>query len=209
MEALDQNYGFILYRKELDRPAKGTLEITEARDYALVYQGDKMLGALDRRLKQSSLEVELSTAGPVDIVVENMGRVNFGPNMVADRKGITEKVTLGGEELTGWEIYPLPLADLTRLTFSAKPKSSPAFYRGAFKLTSTGDTYLDMRGWGKGCVWVNGHNLGRYWRIGPQQSLFIPAEWLKEGRNEVIVLDMEPGRSRSVQGIKELVFETW
>jgi beta-galactosidase len=82
MEALDQNYGFILYRKELDRPAKGTLEITEARDYALVYQGDKMLGALDRRLKQNSLNVELSTAAPVDIVVENMGRVNFGPNMV-------------------------------------------------------------------------------------------------------------------------------
>ena len=167
-----------------------------------------MLGVLDRRLKQSSLEVELSTAAPVDIVVENMGRVNFGPNMVTDRKGITEKVTLGGEELTGWEIYQLPLSDLSRLTFSAKPKSSPAFYRGAFKLTSTGDNYLDMRGWGKGCVWVNGHNLGRYWRIGPQQSLFIPAEWLKEGRNEIIVLDLEPGRSRSVQGIKELVFET-
>jgi len=58
-------------------------------------------------------------------------------------------------------------------------------------------------------VYLNGHNLGRYWRIGPQRSLFIPAEWLKEGRNEIIVLDLEPGRSRSVQGIKELVFETW
>jgi len=208
MEALDQNYGFILYRKKLDRPAKGTLEITEARDYALVYQGDKMLGALDRRLKQNSLNVELSTAAPFDIVVENMGRVNFGPNMVTDRKGIIEKVKLGGEELTGWEIYSLPLEDLSRLTFSAEPKSSPAFYRGAFKLTSTGDTYLDMRGWGKGCVWINGHNRGRYWRIGPQQSLFVPAAWLKEGRNEIIVLDLEPGRNRSVQGIKELVFET-
>lgn len=207
MEALDQNYGFILYRKRLDRPAKGTLEITEARDYALVYQGDKMLGALDRRLKQNSLNVELSTAAPLDIVVENMGRVNFGPNMVTDRKGI-EKVKLGGEELTGWEIYSLPLEDLSRLTFSAEPKSSPAFYRGAFKLTSTGDTYFDMRRWGKGCVWINGHNLGRFWRIGPQQSLFVPAVWLKEGRNEIIVLDLLPRGNRSVQGIKELVFET-
>jgi len=65
-----------------------------------------------------------------------------------------------------------------------------------------------MRGWGKGCVWINGHNLGRYWRIGPQQSLFVPAAWLKEGRNEIIVLDLLPGGNRSVQGIKELVFET-
>jgi len=65
-----------------------------------------------------------------------------------------------------------------------------------------------MRGWGKGSVWINGHNLGRYWRIGPQQSLFVPAAWLKKGTNEIIVLDLEPGRNRTVQGIKELVFET-
>ncbi len=152
--------------------------------------------------------MELGTAAPLDILVENMGRVNFGPNMVTDRKGITEKVSLGGEELTGWEIYPLPLTDLSRLKFSARPQSGPAFYRGTFKLTSIGDTYLDMRGWGKGCVWVNGHNLGRYWRTGPQQSLFVPAGWLKKGGNEIIVLDLETERGRSVQGIKELVFET-
>ena len=208
MEAVGQNYGFILYRKRLDRAAKGTLEITEARDYALVYQSDKRLGVLDRRLKQNSLNVELSTAAPLDILVENMGRVNFGPHMVTDRKGITEKVMLGGEELRGWEIYPLPLADLSRLKFSAKSKTGPAFYRGALKLNSIGDTYLDLRGWGKGLVWVNGHNLGRYWRIGPQQSLFVPAGWLKKGPNEIVVLDLEEGRSRSVQGIKELIFET-
>lgn len=208
MEALGQSYGLILYRKRLDHAAKGTLAITELRDYALIYQGERRLGVLDRRLKQSSLEVELNDGAPLDILVENMGRVNFGPAMVTDRKGITEKVALGGEELTGWEIYSLPLTDLSRLKFSLGPRTGPAFYRGAFKLASIGDTYLDMRGWGKGFVWVNGHNLGRYWRIGPQQSLFVPAGWLKKGRNEIIVLDLEAGRSRSIQGIKELVFET-
>ena len=208
MEALGQDYGFILYRKRLDRPAKGTLEITEVRDYAVVYQGDKKLDVLDRRLKQSSLNVQLSTNAPLDILVENMGRVNFGPNMVTDRKGITQKVTLGGEELTGWEIYPMPLTELSRLKFSGEPKSGPAFHHGEFELSSLGDTYLDMRGWGKGCVWVNGHNLGRYWRTGPQQSLFVPAVWLRMGRNEIIVLDLDEGRSRYVQGIKELIFET-
>ena len=208
MEALGQNYGFILYRKKLDKPAKGTLEITEARDYALVYQGGKKLGTLDRRLAQNSLNVNLRTDTLLDILVENMGRVNFGPNMVTDRKGITQKITLSGEELPDWEIYPLPLTDLSRLKFSPESKKGPVFYRGAFQLTSTGDTYLDMRGWGKGSVWINGYNLGRYWRMGPQQSLFVPSGWLKIGNNEIIVLDLEEGHSRYVQGIKELIFET-
>ncbi|HEX8145048.1 MAG TPA: glycoside hydrolase family 35 protein [Pyrinomonadaceae bacterium] len=208
MEALGQDYGFILYRKRVERAARGSLEIQEARDYALIYQGERRLGVLDRRLKQSSLDVELSASAPLDILVENMGRTNFGLNMVNDRKGITGQVALDGQELTGWEMYRLPLTDISGLKFSTGPKRGAAFYRGAFKLTATGDTYLDMRGWGKGLVWINGHNLGRYWRIGPQQSLFVPSGWLRKGQNEIIVLDLEEGRSRSVQGIKELVFET-
>lgn len=209
MEAVGEDYGFIIYRKRLNRAVDGRLEINgEVRDYALVTQGGRVLGTLDRRLKQSSLEVNLKASAPLDIITENMGRVNFGPKMVTDRKGINGPVTLGGEELTGWEIYTLPLSDITRLKFSVRSQSGPAFYRGTFRMASTGDTYLDMRGWGKGNVWINGHNLGRYWRIGPQQSIFLPAGWLREGLNEIIVLDLEAGHSRSVQGIKELVFET-
>ena len=208
MEALGENYGFILYRKSLARELQGTLEITEARDYAVVYQGDKNLGTLDRRLKQSSLKVDIKGTAPLDILVENMGRVNFGTNMVTDRKGISEKVVLNGEELKGWETYPLPMSDLSGLKFSAENVNGPAFHRGGFKLSALGDTYLDMRGWGKGYVWVNGHNLGRYWSIGPQQSLFVPSGWLKKGNNEVVVLDLENGRERSIAGGKDLVFET-
>lgn len=208
MEALGQSYGFILYRKKLDGPAKGMLEITEVRDYALVYAGGKRLGVLDRRLNQNSLEVAFDSPAPLDILVENMGRINFGPRLVDDRKGITDKVTLAGNELTGWEIYSLPMSDLTRLRLSPKPKSGPAFYHGAFGLDLLGDTFIDMRGWGKGIVWVNGRNLGRYWRIGPQQSLFLPAAWLKKGKNEIIVLDLEEGGNRSVRGLKEAVFDT-
>lgn len=208
MEALGQDYGFILYRKQLDKAAKGALEITEARDYALIYQGSKRLGLLDRRLRQNKLDVELTPAQPLDILVENMGRINFGPQLVSDRKGITEKVTLGNVELTGWEIYSLPLTDLTRLTFSPQPKPGPAFYRGVFTVESLGDTFLDLRGWGKGAVWVNGRHLGRYWQIGPQQSVFVPGDWLKKGSNEIIVLDLEESSRRSIQGLKDLVYET-
>jgi len=201
MEAVGQAYGFILYRTKLAQAARGRLVIAEARDYALVMQGSRRLGALDRRLKATSLEVELAAGAPLDILVENMGRINFGPHMVDDRKGITERVTLAGKELTGWEIYRLPLTDLSALDFTpGHNKPAPAFHRGTFELEAVGDTFLDMRGWGKGYVWVNGHNLGRYWRIGPQRSLFLPAPWLKKGKNEAIVLDLEEGPHRRLSG---------
>jgi beta-galactosidase len=208
MEAIGQDYGFILYRHRPAHSAKGTLEITETRDYAVISQGEKRLGVLDRRQRQTNLEVDLTAGVPLDILIENMGRINFGSQLVSDRKGITEKVTLNGEELTAWEIYPLPIADPAHWPFSAKPAAGPALHRGTFRLTATGDTFLDMRGWGKGIVWINGHNLGRYWRVGPQQSLFVPAPWLKAGANEIIVLDLEQSGPRSIQSAIDPVYET-
>ncbi len=128
--------------------------------------------------------------------------------MVNDRKGITEKVTLDGKELTGWQIFPLPLDNLARLQFSPRPKRGPRFYRGSFPLSLLGDTFLDMRGWGKGHVWVNGHHLGRFWKIGPQQTLFCPAPWLRNGANEIIVLELETTGGSSIEGLKDPVYET-
>ena len=208
MEQLGQSYGFVLYRKAIERAASGKLEIAEARDYAVVWQGGKRLGTLDRRLGQKTLPVELAAGQPLEILVENMGRTNFGPRMVDDRKGIVGSVKLNGQVLTGWEHYTLPMENLERLKFSSAAKGAPAFYRGEFKLASVGDTFLDMRGWGKGYVWVNGHNLGRYWRIGPQQTLYVPAVWLRPGANTVIVLDLESGGGRSIEGLKDSVWET-
>jgi len=200
MEAVGQSYGFILYRTKLEQRARGRLEITQVHDYALVLDGAERLGIVDRRRKQTGLEVELAAGATLDILVENMGRTNYGPHMVDDHKGITERVTLAGKELTGWEIYRLPLTDLSALAFTPGRKPAPAFYRGTFDLEEVGDTFLDTRGWGKGYVWANGHNLGRYWRIGPQQSLFLPAPWLKKTGNEVVVLDLEDTSHRSLSG---------
>ena len=137
-----------------------------------------------------------------------MGRVNFGPHLVDDTKGIVGKVVLAGEELKVWDIFTLPLDDLSKLRFSATAKSGPAFHRATFNVTVSGDTFLDMRGWGHGFVWVNAHNLGRYWQIGPQQSLFVPAVWLKKGTNQIIVLDLENSGDRSIAGMKDPVYET-
>lgn len=191
MEAVGQSYGFILYRKKLEQAAQGRMEITRVHDYALVLNDSKLLQVIDRRVELAGFEVDLAAGATLDILVENMGRTNFGPHMVDDRKGITERVTLAGKEIAGWDIYRLPLTDLSALAFTSGRKPAPAFHRGTFELAAVGDTFLDMRGWGKGCVWVNGHNLGRYWHIGPQQSLFVPGPWLRKGQNEVIVLDLE------------------
>jgi len=206
MEALGQSYGFVLYSTEVAKRVKGRLEIKGVRDYAVVVQGARSLGVLDRRLKQESLEVELESSEPLDILVENMGRVNFGPHLVDDRKGIVGPVTLAGSVLTGWENYALPMTDLSALRFSAAKVTGPAFWRGQFELSSLGDTFLDMRGWGKGYVWLNGRNLGRYWKIGPQQSLFVPSLWLRKGTNQVIVLDLEPADHPTLQGVKDPIW---
>jgi len=208
MEALGQSYGFVLYRTPVPKALKGLLEINEVRDYAVVFQGVRNLGVLDRRLKQNSLAVDLEGGAPLAILVENMGRVNFGPRLVDDRKGIVGQVKLAGSTLTGWENYPMPIRDLSHLRFSFSNPRVPAFLRGQFELSSLGDTFLDMRGWGKGYVWVNGHNLGRYWRIGPQQSMFLPATWLNQGTNSVVVLELDPSDHRTLQGARDPVWLT-
>jgi beta-galactosidase len=208
MELVGQSSGFILYRWYPDRPTKGRLSITSMNDYALIFQGDSKLAELDRRFKQNAADVDLAPAQPMDILIENMGRINYGPRMVDDRKGITERVTLDGRELKQWQIFPLPLDNLAKLQFSPRPKRGPRFYRASFQLASPGDTFLDMRGWGKGHVWVNGHHLGRYWKIGPQQTLFCPGPWLKAGANQIIVLELETTGETSIQGLENPVYET-
>jgi beta-galactosidase len=145
-------------------------------------------------LEQDSLRLTLP-AGQVqlDIVVENLGRINFGKYLLENNKGITKSVTLGGKELMGWQHYGLPLAqDPQRpgAEFKRATSDVPAISRATFTVATPTDTYLDMRQWGKGSVWVNGHNLGRYWAIGPQQTLYVPAEWLKKGQNTVTVLEV-------------------
>jgi len=192
-EDLDQGYGFVLYRIKLKSPVSGLLKIKELRDYATIHLGGTRIGVLDRRLKQDSLMINSTYPNTtLDILVENNGRINYGPFLNDNRQGITEKVTLNGEELTGWEMYKFPFNNLTGFKYTPlhMPNGeAPVLFRGSFNLTKTGDTYLDMHGFGKGFVFLNGHNLGKYWYIGPQQTIYVPAVWLKKGVNEITVFD--------------------
>jgi beta-galactosidase len=203
-EDLDQGYGYVLYRTKIAGPVHAPLKINGLRDYAVVCVDGKRMAALDRRHKQNS--TDLMIEGPsatLDILVENGGRINYGREMTENRKGITDSVTLGEHELTGWEMYKFPFDDISALKFGSTPQSAaPALHRGTFDLTQIGDAFLDMRHWGKGIVFVNGHNLGRYWYVGPQQTLYLPGVWLKQGRNEIVVFEQLKDDVHSVAGIK-------
>jgi beta-galactosidase len=191
METFGQGYGYILYRKQLTGPLTGRLVIDDLRYYAALYLNQKLQGTLDRRLKQTQLSITVR-AGQVtlDILVENTGRVNYGPFLQEGQAGITRSVSLGGHELSGWQIYSLPMTGPEGLQgWQKKDIPGPAFHRGTFTIASVTDTYLDVSGLGKGFVWVNGHNLGRTWEIGPQRSLFVPGPWLQKGVNQVVVFD--------------------
>ncbi|AWM32240.1 glycoside hydrolase family 35 protein [Hymenobacter nivis] len=194
-EQLKQAYGFVLYRTTVAGGGEKLLKIHDLRDYAVVMVNGQRVGTLDRRERQDSMRVPLP-AGPVqlDILVENLGRVNFGEYMLQNNKGITKSVSLGGRELSGWKMYGLPFdqAPAVAKASSAAPTAStgPVLRAGTFNMAVPADTYLDLRQWGKGVVWVNGHHLGRYWAIGPQQTLYLPAEWLKKGQNDITVLEL-------------------
>jgi beta-galactosidase len=195
MESYGQNHGFILYRTALRGPKSGKLTIEELRDVGYVYLDGKFIGRLERRLNQNSIDLPPSTSREpmLEILVEAMGRINFGSRLI-DRKGITEWVTLQGVTLMQWQVFPLPFSEefFRKLKFEKSATvAGPRIFRGRFELLVTGDTFLDMSQWKKGVVWVNGHHLGRYWNVGPQQRLYLPAPWLKKGENEVVIFDPE------------------
>jgi beta-galactosidase len=191
-EELNQAYGYVLYRTKVNNAKPGMLAVKEVRDYAIVFVNGKRQGVLNRMLKQDSLQIDLSKGeNIIDILVENSGRINFGPNLLKNNKGITERVTLNGQELLNWQMFSLPMKNINSIVYNNKQvANAPAIKKATFQLAEVGDTYLDMSAWGKGCVWINGHNLGRYWQIGPQQTIYVPAEWLHKGTNEIVVFEM-------------------
>jgi beta-galactosidase len=214
MELFDQGYGCILYSTTVPAGQKESLRVTELHDWATVFLDGKRVGVLERRHSQRSIRLpDRAQPARLDILVEAMGRVNYGPFM-HDRKGITEKVELfkSGQatRLDHWKVFSLPLdaAMLAGLKFSpAKESSGPAFWRGTFAVERPRDTFLDMRTWGKGVVWLNGRCLGRYWRIGPTQTMYLPGCWLKPGTNEIVVLDLEATEKPVVAGLAKPILD--
>lgn len=202
MERLGQSYGYILYHSTLDtEEGMQKIRLWEANDRANILVGQQPAAVLyDRELlEEKELNLTFEKGESIDILVENMGRVNFGPRMEHQRKGIDQCVQINGHMHNGWEQYPLPLDNIEKVDFTKEYKEqTPAFYRFAFEAEETGDTFLDFEGWGKGCVFVNGFNIGRFWEIGPQKRLYIPAPLLHKGENEIIVFETDGKVAESI-----------
>jgi len=208
MEMFGQYAGFILYRTRLTGHKSGKLAVTDLHDYATVFLNGKYIGYLDRSKNIQTIDLPPSgEAHPeLEIFVEGMGHINFAQFMI-DRKGITDRVTLNGMTLMNWEVYDLPMDEpfIASLKSDSIPDNRPGmFFKGTFALHKTGDTYFDMSNWEKGIVWVNGHNLGRYWKVGPQQRLYCPGSWLNEGMNDVVVFDLHHTTAATLKGVKSL-----
>jgi len=208
MESMGQYKGFIVYRTKLIGRKSGELTITEPHDYALVLINGKLVDTVYRDGGKWTVRLpETDVKDPVlEILVENMGHINFAQYMI-DRKGITDRVALEGMTLFNWEIFNLPMDD--SFVSGLKPAEKGdlhdgVFFKGNFKLSAAADTYLDLSKFKKGVIWVNGHNLGRYWNVGPQFHLYCPANWLKKGNNEVVVLDLHQKDAAVISGVKTL-----
>ena len=203
MEFYGQERGLILYRTQIENLESGPLEIHGLADHASVFLNGKLHGIL-RRDEVTILDLVLeNNSCQLDILVEAMGRVNYGAALL-DRKGIGEGVRLDYQYLFNWQVFPLPLDEwsveqLEQLAWQDATENDiaegqPAFYEATIELDEVADTFLEIVDGKKGLAWVNGHLLGRYWERGPQKTLYVPAPWLQIGINHIVWLELE-GRS--------------
>ncbi len=220
-EQLNQGYGYMLYSRQFNQPISGSLSVPGLRDYATVYVNGEKVGVLNRNTKTYDLEVNIPFNSTLQILVENMGRINYGSEIVHNNKGIISPITIAEQPISGqWVMNPLPMASAPAagqagigkaisIDKADQLKGSPVIYEGTFTLTDLGDTFLDMTNWGKGIVFVNGHNLGRYWQVGPQQTLYLPGAWLQKGENKIVVFEqLNDAPQTTLQGLKTPILTT-
>jgi beta-galactosidase len=205
-EAMGQGYGFVSYRTRLRPGGTGLLKIENLQDRAIILVDGKRVGTLERRLGQSSIEIKAERNSTLEILMENLGRMDFAADMGVERKGIAG-ATWRGTPIGDWQMYPVDLTEPWRIPAeSGLPPDQPTIFKGTFNLNKLGDTFLDMTGWGRGNVWVNGRHLGRFWSIGPQMTLYLPAPWLKRGENVITVLDTDPTSARTIRGVVDPIW---
>ncbi len=210
-EDLNQGYGYVLYSRKFVNAIKGKLEIKGLRDYALIYVNRKKIGELNRNSNNYSCSIDIPSNATLDILVENMGRINYGAEIIHNLKGIISPVFIDSNEIkNNWEMYCFPMEHEPALKSYPNNyvRDQPVIYTGSFTLSKTGDTFLDVRKWGKGIVFVNGYNLGRYWNVGPQQTLYLPGCWLKKGINNIAIFEQQNVKKQiEISGIKAPVLD--
>lgn len=210
MEHYNQAKGSILYRTVLPAGPESTFKVNAVHDFAWIYVDGKKLGIMDRRKHNFRIVIPKRDKDvTIDILVHTTGRVNFGPE-VHDRKGLIAPIQFLDKDnnsipVKEWQVFNLSYDDnmLNNLKFgnTETAKSAPGIWEGEISIDKIGDLFLDVSKWGRGVVWVNGHCLGRYWNIGPTQTMYLPAPWLKKGSNKVLVLDVVGLEEPVLQGL--------
>lgn len=208
MEACGQGQGFLLYRTEvagkwIDCP----MTVEGLHDRALIFVNGSYQATLYCNDAQQTVTLNFPAERNVlDILVENMGRVNYGPH-VGDKKGITGFVSLEYQRLFHWKMYPILMQDVSSLAYAPSAVKGPAFYHGTLVIQEMQDTYFSVEGWHKGTVFINGFNIGRYWEIGPQRTLYIPAPLLKPGENEIVVFELYDVKDPTVRLVDRRILD--
>lgn len=190
-EELGHDQGMVLYRHELRGPRQQeTLELAGLADLAQVFVDGSLIAVLRRDETTGTPLASAADRADLDILVESLGRVNFGP-MLGESKGILDGVRHGRQTLHGWRALPIDLDDIGWLTWGTGDRDTPgpAFHRGVLTVTEPGDSHLRVVDGDAGYVWVNGFCLGRYRAEGPQQTMYLPWPLLREGDNEIVVLE--------------------
>ena len=185
-------YGYTLYETTLNRDyTDAPLTFQEIGDRAHVFVDGRLIATMYVNEPPYTTTVSAKAGSALSILVENMGRTNFGPKMMR-KKGLVGRVLLDNKIHFGWKAYSLPMDNLENLTFKAGWEAgSLPFYKFTFAVEAAADTFLKLDGFGKGFAVLNGFNLGRYWKIGPQKTLFVPGSILKEGENTLIVFETD------------------
>ena len=202
MESYGTGYGYIAYQTVLNRNYNDTeLEFAEIGDRAQVYINNETVGIVYVNDDELKLKFSAKKGDVMTILCENMGRANFGAKMMR-KKGIAGRCLLDDRIHFNWNVYPLPMDNLQKLEFSKEiPAEKSVFYKGKFTINDAKDTFLKTDNFTKGFVTINGFNIGRYWEIGPQKTLYIPASLLNEGENEIVIFE-----SDSIKGAPEVEF---
>lgn len=203
MEDISQNYGYILYRTYIkDNETLNEIRFEGAADRIQCYHNGELIHiAFAENIYDKAEFSHREQGGRVDLLCENIGRENFGTGLETQRKGISGGVKINDHRQFGFEIYPLPLDEkqIKSIDFNGGYiKGSPAFYKFEFEADELCDTFLDTDGFGKGCAFINGFNLGRFWEIGPQKRLYIPAPLIKKGHNTIIIFETEGKAADSI-----------
>lgn len=209
-DAIGHYSGFSVYRTEVQPCAQAVLEFAEIRDRAQVFLNRQHLGTLSRDQKETSLVLPANDGGILEVLLEDQGRVNYGPRL-GEPKGLMGPARLNGVPLKKWQLSPLQLVDGGPVSraFDGLPRqqleqlAGPVFARATFDHPDGSDLYLDTHNWTKGLVWVNGFCLGRYWARGPQRTLYVPGTLLKPAGNEIVVLELHSATRATVSFVAE------